>query len=49
MGPVNVGYWEVHLRRAVKATGGKWDPKGSVWLLPLDRAQELGLERRSPV
>ena len=47
---VKVEYWEVPLRREVKAAGGRWDPKGCVWLLPLDRAQELGLERRiSPV
>jgi hypothetical protein len=43
-------YREVPLRREVKAAGCRWDPKQCVWLLPLNRAQDLGLERRiSPV
>jgi hypothetical protein len=43
---VKVDYREISLRREIKAAGGTWDPKGCVWLLPLDQARQLGLERR---
>ena len=43
---VKVEYWDVPLRREVKAAGGKWDPNGCVWLLPLDRAQETRTGKR---
>jgi hypothetical protein len=43
---VKVEYSEVPLRREVKAAGGRWDPRECVWLLPLNRARELGLEKR---
>jgi hypothetical protein len=44
--PVQVDYWEAALQREVKAAGGKWDRDRKVWLLPLDQARKLGLERR---
>jgi hypothetical protein len=37
---------ETGLQRKVKAAGDRWDREQCLWLLPLDRARELGLEQR---
>ncbi|HDQ45353.1 MAG TPA: hypothetical protein ENN17_07655 [bacterium] len=37
---------EVHLRRVVKAAGGKWDAEKQAWILPYREIKNLGLEKR---
>jgi hypothetical protein len=43
---LRIEYWERAVRKEIIAAGGKWDPNERVWLLPADRAQELGLKER---
>ena len=43
---IKVEMWESGVQRKVKAAGGTWDKIHRVWLLPLSRVRELGLEER---
>jgi hypothetical protein len=43
---LRVGYWETNVQNDIRACGGKWDRRNKVWLLPLDQARRLRLERR---
>jgi hypothetical protein len=43
---VRVNYGETSLREKVKAAGGYWNAKRRLWVLPLYRVRELGLEKR---
>lgn len=43
---VRVRYEERELRERIKAAGAHWDPERLLWLLPLNKAQDLGLEDR---
>lgn len=43
---IHVHIKEHHLRKIVKAAGGKWDFKKKVWLLPYQEIKNLGLEDR---
>lgn len=43
---VRVKYGEVHLGRAIKSAGGRWNRNRKVWELPYQEVQALGLEKR---
>jgi len=43
---VRIRFEERELRERVKAAGAQWDPERLLWLLPLNKAQALGLEDR---
>lgn len=43
---VRIRFEERDLRERVKSAGAQWDPERLLWLLPLNKAQDLGLEDR---
>ena len=43
---IKIEYGEIHLGRAVKAAGGKWNGKIKLWELPYKEVVELGLTDR---
>ena len=43
---VRVEYGEVHLRRLIKAAGGKWNKEKLLWEIPYVSVKSLGLEER---
>jgi hypothetical protein len=43
---VRIGYEESHLRRVVKAAGGKWNPAKKAWEVPYGEVLDLGLTDR---
>ena len=43
---IRIAIDEIDLRKRVKATGGKWDPKRQVWQLSYEKVMELGLSNR---
>jgi hypothetical protein len=43
---VRIRFEERELRERVKAAGAHWDPERLLWLLPLNKAQDLELEDR---
>lgn len=43
---IKIDFDEMHLRRVVKAAGGRWNPDKKLWELPYKSVRELGLEKR---
>jgi hypothetical protein len=43
---VRIRFEERELRERVKAAGAHWDPDRLLWMMPLNMAQDLGLENR---
>lgn len=43
---LRIGFNETYLRKLAKCAGGKWDPEGKVWMVPLSEVRALGLENR---